>query len=274
MNAIENWLKRKKLQHIFSIKEDEDDYYYPRQSLSMHLAVRTHPIIDWMNCFNVAHICDTFTPKLIDIQRNVIYGNHSMVCVGTAEDFAYIRLMTKTPIFEIEKKDLATDAWKETVQSFINIAAHGSAILFVPLTVLHEAASVLEGIYDMCFLATEKHTEKEAYHYRVQFYIDLLDTDITYDTKEMLINHMSAGVKYAVGTTIYMKNPSNMKEASLCYPCKAVVFEKSWKAHYILLQDLAKSPKENTKIGNAIHTMPKLHTLVWIRDQGWCTDDM
>lgn len=274
MNVIENWLKLKKLQHIFSIKEDEDDYYYPRQSLSMHLAVRTHPIIDWMNCFNVAHICDTFTPKLIDIQRNVIYGNHSMVCVGTAEDFAYIRLMTKAPIFEIEKKDLATDAWKETVQSFINISARGSAILFVPLTVLHEAASVLEGIYDMCFLATEKHTEKEAYHYRVQFYIDLLDTDITYDTKEMLINHMSAGVKYAVGTTIYMKNPSNMKEASLCYPCKAVVFEKSWKAHYILLQDLAKSPKENTKIGNAIHTMPKLHTLVWIRDHGWCTDDM
>ena len=274
MNVIENWLKRKKLQHIFSIKEDEDDDYYPRQSLSMHLAVRTHPIIDWMNCFNVAHICNTFTPKLIDIQRNVIYGNHSMVCVGTTEDFTYIKLMTKAPMFEIEKKDLATDAWKETAQSFINISAHGSAILFVPLTVLHEAASVLEGIYDMCFLATEKHTEKEAYHYRVQFYIDLLNTDITYDTKEMLINHMSVGAKYAVGTTIYMKNPSNMKYASLCYPCKAVVFEKSWEAHFILLQDLVKSIKENTKIENAIQTMPKLHSLVWIRDQGWCTDDM
>lgn len=274
MNVIENWLKRKKLQHIFSIKEDEDDDYYPRQSLSMHLAVRTHPIIDWMNCFNVAHICNTFTPKLIDIQRNVIYGNHSMVCVGTAEDSTYIRLMTKAPMFEIEKKDLATDAWKETVQSFINIAAHGSAILFVPLTVLHESASVLEGIYDMCFLATEKHTEKEAYHYRVQFYIDLLNTDITYNTKEMLINHMSVGAKYAVGTTIYMKNPTCLKYISLTYPCKAVVFEKSWEAHFIILQDLVKSIKENTKIENAIQAMPKLHSLVWIRDQGWCVDDM
>lgn len=274
MNVIENWLKRKKLQHIFSIKEDEDDDYYPRQSLSMHLAVRTHPIIDWMNCFNVAHICNTFTPKLIDIQRNVIYGNHSMVCVGTTEDFTYIKLMTKAPMFEIEKKDLATDAWKETVQSFINIAAHGSAILFVPLTVLHESASVLEGIYDMCFLATEKHTEKEAYHYRVQFYIDLLNTDITYNTKEMLINHMSVGAKYAVGTTIYMKNPTCLKYISLTYPCKAVVFEKSWEAHFIILQDLVKSIKENTKIENAIQAMPKLHSLVWIRDQGWCVDDM
>lgn len=274
MNVIENWLKRKKLQHIFSIKEDEDDDYYPRQSLSMHLAVRTHPIIDWMNCFNVAHICNTFTPKLIDIQRNVIYGNHSMVCVGTTEDFTYIKLMTKAPMFEIEKKDLATDAWKETVQSFINIAAHGSAIIFVPLTVLHEAASVLEGIYDMCFLATEKHTEKEAYHYRVQFYIDLLNTDITYDTKEMLITHMSVGAKYAVGTTIYMKNPTCLKYISLTYPCKAVVFEKAWEEHSIILQDLTKSIKENMKIENAIHTMPKLHSLVWIRDQGWCTDDM
>lgn len=85
---------------------------------------------------------------------------------------------------------------------------------------------------------------------------------------------MSVGAKYAVGTTIYMRNPSNMKEASLCYPCKAVVFEKSWKAHFILLQDLVKSPKENTKIENAIFAMPKLHSLVWIRDQGWCTDDM
>lgn len=274
MNVIENWLKRKKLQHIFSIKEDEDDDYYPRQSLSMHLAVRTHPIIDWMNCFNVAHICNTFTPKLIDIQRNVIYGNHSMVCVGITEDFTYIKLMTKAPMFEIEKKDLATDAWKETVQSFINIAARGSAILFVPLTVLHEAASVLEGIYDMCFLATEKHTEKEAYHYRVQFYIDLLNTNITYNTKEMLINHMSVGAKYAVGTTIYMKNPTCLKYISLTYPCKAVVFKKSWEAHFIILQDLVKSIKENTKIENAIQTMPKLHSLVWIRDQGWCTDDM
>lgn len=274
MNVIENWLKRKKLQHIFSIKEDEDDDYYPRQSLSMHLAVRTHPIIDWMNCFNVAHICNTFTPKLIDIQRNVIYGNHSMVCVGTAEDFTYIKLMTKAPMFEIEKKDLATDAWKETVQSFINIAAHDSAILFVPITVLCDAASVLEGIYDMCFLATEKHTEKEAYHYRVQFYIDLLNTDITYNTKEMLINHMSVGAKYAVGTTIYMKNPTCLKYISLTYPCKAVVFEKSWEAHFIILQDLVKSIKENTKIENAIQAMPKLHSLVWIRDQGWCVDDM
>lgn len=70
----------------------------------MHLEVRTHPIIDWMNCFNIVRICETFTPKMIDIQRNVIYGNHSMVYVGTAEDFVYIKLMTKTPIFEIEKK--------------------------------------------------------------------------------------------------------------------------------------------------------------------------
>lgn len=274
MNAIENWLKLKKLQHIYSIKEDEDDDYYPRQSLSMHLAVRTHPIIDWMNCFNVAHICNTFTPKLIDIQRNVIYGNHSMVCVGTTEDFTYIKLMTKAPMFEIEKKDLATDAWKETVQSFINIAAHGSAILFVPITVLCDAASVLEGIYDMCFLATEKHTEKEAYHYRVQFYIDLLNTDITYNTEEMLINHMSVGAKYAVGTTIYMKNPTCLKYISLTYPCKAVVFEKSWEAHFIILQDLVKSIKENMKIENAIQTMPKLHSIIWIRNHGWCVDDM
>ena len=102
MNAIENWLKLKKLQHIYSFKYDDD--YYPRQSLSMHMAIPTHPNNDWMNCFNIAHICNTFTAKLIDIQRNVTYGNHSMVCVGTAEDFTYIRLMTKAPMFEIEKK--------------------------------------------------------------------------------------------------------------------------------------------------------------------------
>lgn len=274
MNVIENWLKRKKLQHIFSIKEDEDDDYYPRQSLSMHLAVRTHPIIDWMNCFNVAHICNTFTPKLIDIQRNVIYGNHSMVCVGTTEDFTYIKLMTKAPMFEIEKKDLATDAWKETAQSFINIAAHGSAILFVPLTVLHEAASVLEGIYDMCFLATEKHTEKEAYHYRVQFYIDLLNTDITYDTKEMLITHMNVGAKYAVGTTIYMKNPTCLKYISLTYPCKAIVIEKTSETYFPVLQDLVGSTNELMRMEKTIKSMPKLNSFIWIRDQGWCTDDM
>lgn len=272
MNAIENWLKLKKLQHIYSFKYDDD--YYPRQSLSMHMVIPTHPINDWMNCFNIAHICDTFIPKMIDIQRNVTYGNHSMVYVGTAEDFTYVRLMTKTPMFEIEKKDLATDAWKETVQSFINIAAHGSAILFVPLTVLHEAASVLEGIYDMCFLATEKHTEKEAYHYRVQFYIDLLNTDITYDTTEMMINHMSVSSKYAVGTTIYMKNPTCLKNISLTYPCKAIVIEKTPETYFPVLQDLAGSANKLMRMEKTIKSMPKLNSFIWIRRHGWCADVM
>lgn len=158
MNVIENWLKLKKLQHIFSFKYDDD--YYPRQSLSMHMAIPTHPINDWMNCFNIAHICNTFTPKLIDIQRNVTYGNHSMVCVGTAEDFTYIRLMTKAPMFEIEKKDLVTDAWKETVQSFISISACDSAILFVPLTVLHEAASDWKA-FMICASLQQKNIQKK-----------------------------------------------------------------------------------------------------------------
>lgn len=273
MNEIKNWLKRKKLQHIFSVKED--DVFYPRQFLSMHLAVPTHPINDWMNCFNIAHICNTFTPKLIDIQRNVTYGNHSMACVGTAEDFAYIKLMTKAPIFEIKKEDLATDAWKETVQSFINITAHGRAILLVPITVLHETASVLEGIYDMCFAEAENnHTEDETNQYRVQFYIDLLDKEITCDMADIITNHMSVGAKYAVGTTIYIKNPTCLKNVALTYPCKAIVIEKTPETYFPVLQDLERSVNELMKIENAIFAMPQLHSLVWIRDQGWCTDDM
>ncbi len=269
MNEIKNWLKRKKLQHIFSVKEDDDSY--PRQFLSMHLAVPTHPINDWMNCFNVLHICNTFNPKLIDIQRNVTYGNHSMVCVGNPEKFSYIKFMTKKPIFEIEKKDLATDIWKETVYNFLNVVIKESAILLVPV----EAMSVLGELYDMCFAEAENHhTEDEVNHYRIQFYIDLLDTDITYDTKEMLINHMHVGAKYAVGTTIYMKNPTNMKYVSLCYPCKAIVIEKTLETYFTVLQDVSKSVNELTQMEETIHSMPKLHSFVWIRDHGWCVDDM
>ena len=266
MNVIENWLKRKKLQHIFSVKENTSDY--PYQFLSMRLAVPTHPINDWLNCFNITHICNTFTSKLIDVQRNVTYGNHSMVYIGAVRDFAYINLMTKKPIFEIDTKDLTTNSWKEIVIEFLDSATLTQSILFVPL----DAECILPDIYGLCFKKAETpKTEEETARFRIQIYFDLLENELKFGIAN-LYNYIAVGNKYSVGTTIYSKNVRSIEKLKLITLCKAIVINKIDSANIPTL-DLFPA-RDALKIDKALETMPKLHSIIWIRDHGWCVDDM
>lgn len=267
MNEISNFIKRKKLQHVFSIKEDISGY--PYQFLSMRLAVPTHPLEDWTNCFNVLHICDTFSGKLIDIQRNVTDGNHSMIFVGDPEKFSYVKFMTKRPVFEIKKEDVATDVWKETVIGFLNSTVFTQSILFVPL----KAECVLLDIYDLCFKKAEaSKTEEEASHFRIQFYFDLLENKLNANTYKDLYKYMAVGNKYSVGTTIYAKTMGSIVELQLATLCKAIVIDKTDPTN-VMISDLFPA-RDVFKIKKVMETMPKLHSIVWIRNHGWCVDDM
>lgn len=267
---IKTSLRLKKLKRIFNVKEKN----YPYQALSTHLAVPTHPIKDWTNCFNTLYICNTFTPKVFNVHRNVAYGYHSMICVMDSNDFYNIKCFAEKankPIFEIQKQNLTTDDWKKFVYNFLNVTVKEPAILLVPT----EAIPILGDIYDMCFAEAENHHTNDVLNqYRVQFYIDIIDKEITYETKDILVNHMRNGNKYAVGTTIYLKNPKCMKYVSLCYPCKAIVIEQTPETYFTVLQDLAESPKELTHMENAIQSLPKSHAFVWIREHGWCIDTL